>query len=165
MCFEILGIALSAMGTLATAKAQSQAAKAQAAQNDMNKVIAQNNAKDARDQGVADTQDLQMRNKARIGQQQNILSERNISASSGSALDILGDTASMGKLDELTAQNNAERRAVAYETQSIQYGYQAQVDRLSAKNAMTAGVLGALGGVSTGLGKLYNPTTGGFTIA
>ena len=165
MCLQILGIALSAMGTLATAKAQSQAAKAQAAQNDMNKVIAQNNAKDARDQGVADTQDLQMRNKARIGQQQNILSERNISASSGSALDILGDTASMGKLDELTAQNNAERKAVAYETQSIQYGYQAQVDRLSAKNAMTAGVLGALGGVSTGLGKLYNPTTGSFTIA
>lgn len=165
MCLQILGIALSAMGTLAAAKAQSQAAKAQAAQNDMNKVIAQNNAKDARDQGVADTQDLQMRNKARIGQQQNILSERNISASSGSALDILGDTASMGKLDELTAQNNAERKAVAYETQSIQYGYQAQVDRLSAKNAMTAGVLGALGGVATGLGKLYNPTTGSFTIA
>lgn len=164
MCFQIIGIALSALGTLATASAQSAAANAQAQQDQMNKVIAQNNANDARDQGVADAQDLQLRNKARLGTQQNILSERGISVSSGSPLDILGDTAAMGKLDELTAVNNAERKAVAYETQSIQYDYQSKVDKLQAKNAMTAGVLGALGGVASGIGKMYNPTTGTFTI-
>ena len=164
MCFQIIGIALSALGTLATASAQSAAANAQAQQDQLNKVVAQNNANDARDQGVADAQDLQMRNKARLGTQQNILSERGISVSSGSPLDILGDTAAMGKLDELTAVNNAERKAVAYETQSIQYDYQSQVDKLQAKNAITAGVLGALGGVASGIGKLYNPTTGSFTI-
>lgn len=164
MCLQLIGLALSTFGALAAAKGQSDALKAQAAQNEMNKVVASNNAKDARDQGVADTQDLQLRNRARIGMQQNTLSERNIATNSGSALDVLGDTAAMGKLDELTAQNNAERKAVAYETQSIQYGYQAQVDRAAASNAMTAGVLNAFGGLSTGLGKMYNPTTGSFQI-
>lgn len=164
MCLQLIGLAFSTFGALAAAKGQSDALKAQAAQNEMNKVVASNNAKDARDQGVADTQDLQLRNRARIGMQQNTLSERNIATNSGSALDILGDTAAMGKLDELTAQNNAERKAVAYETQSIQYGYQAQVDRASAKNAMTAGVLNAFGGLATGIGKMYNPTTGSFQI-
>ena len=164
MCLQVIGLALSAFGTLAAAKAQSDALKAQAAQNEMNKVIATNNAKDARDQGVADAQDLQLRNRARAGQQQNMLSERNISVSSGSALDVLGDSAAMGKLDELTAVNNAERKAVAYETQSIQYGYQAKVDRAAASNAMTAGVLSSFGGLTTGLGKLYNPTTGSMSF-
>lgn len=161
MCFQLIGLALSTFGTLASAKANADAAKAAARQADMNKVVAQNNAKDARDQGVADAQDLQLRNRARIAQQQNILSERNISASSGSSLDILGDTASMGKLDELTAVNNAERKAVAYETQSINYDYQAKVDRMTAKNSMTAGVLGAFGDLSSGLGKIAAQAAGG----
>ena len=161
MCLQLAGVLLGALGTFAQAKASSDAAKASANQNAMNKVIAQNNANDARDEGVVEYQDVQLRNRARIGTQQNTLSERGISVSEGSPLDILGDTAAMGKLDELTVQNNAERKAVAYETQSINYDYQSRVDKMTAKNAMTAGVLGAFGDAATGVGKIAAQASGG----
>jgi hypothetical protein len=139
------------VGTLASAKAQSNAAAASEQQNRNNAIIAERNSEDATQRGVVAQQDVQLRNRARLGQQKLALSEKNIDVSSGSALDILGDTAMMGKLDEITVRQNFEREAIGYKTQSYNFNAQAEVDRMEAKNASTAGTIGAF---STGLGSL-----------
>lgn len=149
-----IGTAVSAVGTFAGASAQASAAKAAAQQADYNAQVAANNAADARERGAAAQQDDQLRTRARLGQQLNILSERNIDVTTGSPLEMLGDTAMMGKLDELTTRNNAEREARAYETQSINYSMTADQSRASASSYMTAGALGAFGDLATGFGKL-----------
>lgn len=150
---SIAGTAVSAIGSIQQGKAQAAAAQASADQNQRNAVIAQRNAEDARGRGVVAEQDLQLRTRARIGMQKNTLSERNIAANYGSALEILGDTAMIGKLDGLTTRNNFEREAISHEAQGMNFNAQAEQDKMAAKYAKQAGTLGAfstvLGGVSS----------------
>lgn len=153
--FSALGSVVGVAGTLVQAKAQSDAATARSVQEENNKVIAQRNAQDARDRGNIEQQNQQLKTRARLGMQKNALSERNLAVSSGSALEILGDTALTGKLDEITTGNNFQREAISYETQAYNFSAQAEQSRMEAKNAKTAGVFGALGGVFDGFSK-YN---------
>lgn len=154
--FSILGTGVSAVGTLMGAKAQSAAAAASAQQNENNKVIAQRNAEDSRNRGIVAQQDQQLKTRARIGMQKNALSERSIEVSSGSALEILSDTAMTGKLDELTTRANYEKEAIGYETQAYNFSANAAQDRMASKNAMTAGIFGAMGTVFDGVASYGN---------
>jgi len=144
------GAVAGVVGTLASASAQSAAAQSAADQNERNAIIAQRNAEDSRQRGVAQEQEQQLRTRARVGMQKNVLSERNIALNTGSALDILGDTAMFGKLDALTTRGNFEREAISYEGQQMNFNAQAEMDRMEARNAMTAGGISAF---STALGS------------
>lgn len=143
----IVGIGGSAVSGIA----QVNASKAAAQQADNNAVIAKRMAADARARGITTENDVQLRTRAMRGSQIATLSERNISLSSGSALDILGDTAMFGKLDALTTRGNFEREAIGAEAQS--YNYSASADQH--RNAASAAMFGtgasmfqtALGGV------------------
>ncbi len=146
-----LGAAAGVVGTVASAQATANANQAAADQAENNKIIAQRNAEDARNRGVVAQQDIQLRNRARIGQQKNELSEKNIAVSSGSALEILGDTAMFGKLDELTTRNNFEREAIAAETQAYNFSAEAEQSRMAARNASISGGINAF---STALGAV-----------
>ena len=153
---SVVGTAVSAVGTLVGAKAQANAANAAAQQSENNKVIALRNAEDSRNRGVIAQQDQQLKTRARLGMQRNALSERSIEVSSGSALEILGDTAMTGKLDEMTTRANFEREAIGYQTQAYNFSADAAQQRMAAKNAMTAGVFGALGTVFDGAASYGN---------
>lgn len=155
MCFglEIIGAIVGAVGSLASASAQASAARAQAQQNDRNAIIAQRNAEDARQRSIPAQHDVQLRTRARVAMQKNILSERNIDVASGSPLEILGDTAMFGKLDELTTRQNFEREAIAHEAQSMNFRAQADVDRMTASNAMLTGGISAFSTALGGIGQ------------
>lgn len=155
---SLLGTAVSAVGAIAGGQAQAAAADAQAAQDRNNAVIAQRNAEDARQRGIADEQSQQLRTRARIGMQKNTLSERNISISGTSALDILGDTAMFGKLDALTVRNNAQREAIAYEAQSSNFTSQANINSMAADNYALAGGITAFSTALGGIGSYYQNT-------
>jgi len=90
--------------------------------------------------------------------QTNVLSERNVAVNRGSALDIIGDTAMFGKLDALTTRNNAEREAIAYEAQGMNYNAQASIDKLSAEQYGTAGGIQAFSTALGGVGNYYQQT-------
>ena len=161
--FSALSTGVSVVGTLVGAKAQANAANAQAQQAENNKIIAQRNAEDSRNRGVVAQQDNQLKTRARIGMQKNALSERSIEVSSGSALEILSDTAMTGKLDELTIRSNYEKEAIGYETQAYNFSVDAAIKRSEAKNAMTAGIFGAVGTAFDGaasFGKNYGNRLG-----
>lgn len=150
-----VGVAASVVGTVAGAQAQASASQAAANQAENNKVIAQRNAEDARQRGVVAQQDIQLRNRARIGMQKNALSERGIAVNSGSALDVLGDTAMFGKLDELTARSNFEREAIGFETQAYNFDAQADIDRMAARNASITGGISAFSTALGGAADIY----------
>lgn len=128
----LVGVAGSAVSGIA----QSNAATAAAQQADNNAIIAKRNAADARARGIVAEQDTQMRTRAMLGKQKNVLSERNIDVGTGSALDILGDTAMFGKLDALTTRGNFEREAIGNEAQSYNYSAQADQSRMAASASM-----------------------------
>ena len=161
--FSAIGTGVSVVGTLVGAKAQANAAAAAAQQSENNKIIAQRNAEDSRNRGVIAQQDQQLKTRARLGMQRNALSERSIEVSSGSALEILGDTAMTGKLDEMTTRANYEREAIGYETQAYNFSADAAQQRMAARNATTAGIFGALGTAFDGMasyGNKYGNTYG-----
>jgi hypothetical protein len=131
MCIDpaslsILSTIAGIVGTGVSGIAAYSASKAEQAQAKNNAIIAQRNAEDARKRGVASAQESEMKNRQMLGKQINILSERSIQVGSGSALDIIGDTAMFGKMDALTIRNNFEREAIAHETQQMNFDAAAQ---------------------------------------
>lgn len=131
----VIGTLASVAGTVVTGVAQRNAYKAQEQQNKNNAIIAERNAADARQRGVVAEQEVQMRTRGMIGKQLNILSERNIATSTGSPLDIIGDTAMFGKLDALTTRTNYEREAIAHESQAMNFNAAAEQARMGARAA------------------------------
>lgn len=157
MCVEpttlaIISTLAGLAGTAVTGVAQANAQKAAAQQDRNNAVIATRNANDARDRGVVAEQDQQLRTRAAIAKQTNILSERAFDLGSSSALDLLGDTAMFGKMDALTIRGNFEREAIAHETQRMNFLASAEQNENAARMTMfgTGASLftTALGGVS-----------------
>lgn len=162
---SLLSTGASIAGVAVTAAASAQANKANAAIADNNAIIAQRNANDARSRGIAAEQEVQLRTRALIGKQINVLSERNLDVGTGSPLDIIGDTAALGKLDALTTRSNFEREAIAHETQQMNFKAQADQSRMAARSAAFEGLLGgfttALGGAGEYL-KLSTPRSVSF---
>lgn len=117
----LMSTVLSAVGTVTSGIATSQAQQAAATQDRINAERAQMNAEATREEGNIAQQELQLKKRAMIGEQINVLSERNLDVGSGSALDILGDTAMFGKLDELTTRRNYAVRAQNFENQAADF--------------------------------------------
>lgn len=133
---SIISTLASVAGTVVGGMAQVQAQRAQEMQNRNNAIIAQRNAADSRARGVVAEQDVQLRTRAMKGRQVNILAEKAIDLGNSTALDIIGDTAMFGKMDALTTRNNAEREAIAYEGQQMNFLAQADQNRMAASAAM-----------------------------
>jgi len=150
---SLIGSAVGAVGSLAAASAQAAAAQASADQNRNNAIIAQRNAEDALNRGNAAQQQVELRTRQRIAGQVNQFSERNISVSSGSPLDVIGDTAAFGKLDQLVTKNNATRESIAYKAQASNFNSQATIDEMTADSAMTGGAITAFSTALGGVGK------------
>lgn len=157
---SLASTAVSVVGTVVGMSAQSAAAQAQEQQDRNNAIIAKRNAEDARQRGIVAEQDVQLRTRAQIGKQINVLSERNIDVGSGSPLDIIGDTAMFGKLDALTTRQNFEREAIAYEAQQMNFNASADVRAMEGRAARIGGTVAALGTALGGVGdymKVTNP--------
>lgn len=147
-------LALGAAGGYVQYKGQ----KAQAAYNEQ---VDENNAKVADAQA---TQALQAgnieedRQRARvrqmIGAQRTALAANNVQTSSGTALDLIGETAQMGEDDALTIRANAARDAWGFKSQGVDYRNQATLTKAMGKNAGTATLL-STGASMAGSGYNY----------
>ena len=150
------------IGTISSANAQAQAARERAKQERNNAVIAGRNAQDARDRGVIAQQENQLRTRAQLGQQLNLLGERNIELS-GTSLNLLADTAMFGELDTRTIETNFEREAISAETQAYNFSAQAALSDLEAKQAKRAGMFAAVGQGLSGVSQFRSMTSGALT--
>lgn len=147
--------ASTAMGVVSGVQ-QANAAKAQmnyqADVNKRNAKIAQANADMKRQEGIEESRLQKIRNLQKVGAQQAAMAANGIDVSSGTALDVVEDTAAMGELDALTTRYNAETQAQAYERQANNLTNQANMDIISGQNAYKAGITGAIGSGFKGLG-------------
>lgn len=166
MCVEpatlaMISAAASVLGTGVSAFGQVQAGQAAKAAGDYNAAVARNNqivaeqqAADAQRRG--DVAETEQRRKVRMlaGTQRAALAASGVQLDSGTALDILGDTAAMGELDALTIRNNAEREAYGYRVQGVNFGAEAGLQSMRGQSAMTSGLIGAGGTVLSGAGNV-----------
>lgn len=160
----LAGTAVSAVGAMQQGKAAAASADYQAAVNNNNSIIAKRNAQDALDRGAVEEQEHRRKVQALKGRQTAVMAANGLDVTSGSPLDILGDTAQMGELDALTIRGNAKRESLGYESQSTNFKAEAGLNKMQGQSAKTAGTIGAFGTVVSGLGgvadKWYRAKSG-----
>lgn len=133
--------AMSAYGQYQSGKFNADMANAQAG-------IAEQSSRDALTRGAADANAaLQQANKT-ASSQRVAMAAGGVDVGSGTALDVLADTASAGAFDAAIAKNNAAREA---------YGYQVQaaMSRAEAKQARRQGNMGAVSSIMTTGASVY----------
>ncbi len=102
-------------------------------------------AADALQRGAAEEGAHRMKVQRLISSQKTALGASGVDISSGSALDVLSDTAALGELDALTLRNNASREAWGYKVESGSALARSSAARSRASNAAVGGLL-SLGG-------------------
>jgi opacity protein-like surface antigen len=165
--------AISANLTLASTAfqvyGQYQQGKAQQAQYDYQAQVDRNNAQiaewqaqDALRRGEIEEKQHRIKVGQLAGRQRSVLAASGVDVSSGSALDILGDTAELGELDALTIRSNAAREAYNYRVQASNSQASSALSSLAGQNARTSSYIGAtsslLGGATSMADKWYKWT-------
>jgi hypothetical protein len=141
----ILAGVLSAVGGVVSAVGAMQQGKAAQQQAEYNAKVAENNAIMARQQAGAEQSKIARNTRMRIGAQRAAYGASGFTVQ-GSPLDVLGETAALGKYDELVANYNGEVRARGLQAQAQQY-------RLEGQAARQAGRIGAASALIGGFGR------------
>lgn len=128
MCNPALALAIAS--TAIAARGQYVSGKFQEAQAKTNEQIAETQALDATRRGQIAEDEQRARVRQVLGTQRAILAANAVSASTGSPLALLADTARYGELDALTVRNNAAREAYGYRIEGMNARSRGQFARL-----------------------------------
>ncbi len=150
---SVAGTAFSVMGALQKGKSESQAAKYNAAVAENNKEMQLRNASLAGQEGEAAAQMEGMKTRARVAGIAADQGASGVRLNSGSDIDVRSSAASMGELSAINIRSNAARKAYGYQVDASNYQAQANLDKATAKNARTAGYIGALTALGSSAGK------------
>lgn len=141
-------VAMGILGSIQKARAQSQAAGANAAILDQNGQLADA----AAGQAIARGQQQESRIRIAGGQNRDAQIAARVASgtdpSAGSALDVLQASGGMNELDALTARNNAALEAFGYRTRADQFRYQAETTRQQGQNDAVSSILGGVVGAA-----------------
>lgn len=148
---SIIGAGLSAVGSMQQGQANAQAAKYQAQVAKNNKILADRKAQDAIDRGKVAEQRQRERTRQLKGRQRAILAANGVVVDQDSALDITSETEAIGEMDALTIRQNAEREALGYRTEGMNFQASSDLYGAQASNEQSAGYIGAAGSIFGGL--------------
>lgn len=158
--------ALGVVGSVQQGNAAAAAYEYQAQVAQQNSRIAQNNAAMERQAGLEEARRQRIKTILAIGQQKVGMAAGGVDIATGTPLDALEDTASMGELDALMLQHDAEKRAVNYEIEAANFSNQSNLDMFSSSNSRKSGYINAAAsgfkGVSSAIGSIAG--LGGFGI-
>jgi len=156
----IIGVVASLAGTVVSAMGAKQQADAQAKQADYqaqvarnNEIIAQQQANAARQAGAVEAQTQDYKSRQIAGTQKAILGASGVDIESGSPLAIQQSQAELARLDALTVQSNAERKAWGFDVEASNQKAQAGLYRMQASDARAAGKTAVLASLIGGVGK------------
>jgi hypothetical protein len=153
----LIGLGLSVASTglqVAGGIAQGKAAKAEAnykaqvAAN--NAVIAKQNAQYELQRGGAEFDQQNLETRRVLGAQRAAQAASGVDLNFGTPVSLRETAAGLGALDAATIQNNAERRANDYLAQAGNFTAESGLQRMSGKNAQSAGYLKAFGSLIGG---------------
>lgn len=142
MCYvQIAYIAAAAL----TAYSGYESAQAQKRAGEYNYAVAQEQVKtseaqaqDALNRGAQQAAEQRMRTRLAIGSQRAALAAQNVDIQTGTPLDILGDTAMFGAIDEERIRENAAREAWGYRVQGVNSQAQGALDRYRGQSGARA---------------------------
>lgn len=151
------GLVLGAAGTAYQIDATNKAADAQEAQAAENAKVANAQAENATQAGYIEEDRQRQRTRQMLAAQRTAIAANNLDMSTGTPLELLGDTAVAGEQDALTIRANAAREAWGYKAQATDYRNQGSVAKTSAKNNATGSWLTYAGNATN---SLYNYNRG-----
>jgi hypothetical protein len=134
----LIGGAASAFGSYSQASAQQASADYSAGIAEMNATLAARAAKDAIERGRSDVSAIYRKGDQIMGKQKAGFAANNISLSFGSPLDVISDTAAFTEMDVKNRLVNAEREAIGYQTQGMNFSAQAAGLRMQSDYLDTA---------------------------
>ena len=148
---------LAVAGGIAKGISAKNAGDANAAIDNANAKIADTSAGVALQNGQQQAGMRAMRGSATEGSQKAGFAASGVTTGAGSALDVLGDTAAVSKMDQDVIQNNAARNAWGYNTQATNFRNKAAMDEQEG----TSGEVGdILGGAIQGASEIGTMKTG-----
>ncbi len=89
-----------------------------------------------------------------LGRQRAAFASNGVEVDNGSALDIGADTAGANTLNELTIRDNAQKQALGFEAQGMNFSEQASLNTLAGQNAKDAGLTNSLESAFSGAGTV-----------
>src|SRR3990167_9166008 len=116
----------------AAADAAQQRANYEAAVARNNMILAERAAVEAERRGKIAAKQQRLKTSQLIGQQRTGFAAHGVLVDEGSAGDVTEDTAAFGKLDELTITHNAEREALGFRTQGMNFQASGELAQLRA---------------------------------
>ncbi len=144
LTYASMAAALAGAGV--SAYSSIQQGKSAQAQAEYNAKQAEIQAEDAQLRGGIEANRKRQEVRRVLAAQQTKLAANGVETSSGSALNLFGDTSREGELDAQTAYANAMREAYGYQSQATSY-------RFSGKSAMSNAYGQAAGSLLSGAGK------------
>ncbi|MFS6760683.1 hypothetical protein WHJ69_14435, partial [Staphylococcus aureus] len=126
---------LAAMGQIQQAQAAKASANYNAAVQENNAQIAQQNATLEGQQGAANAEQEQMKTRANVGAIKAGQAASGINVNSGSAVDVQSGAADTGMLNAITVRSNAARQAYGDQTQAANATGQSALDKAQGRNA------------------------------
>lgn len=136
MIASLVGTGIQAVGGMKAANAQKKAGKlqreameSQADLADFNANVADLQADDAVMRGELEEQRFRGLVRGAVGAQRVGFAAGNIDVSTGSAVDVQADAATLGELDALTIRSNARREAWGYKVQATDYRKRGEIAR------------------------------------
>lgn len=133
LALTAIGAGTSAIGALQQQRAQADAMSYRAALADRNRAQADILAKDALARGRVAEDRQRSLTRQRIGLERAALAGHGVKVDTGSALDLLSDTAQVGELDALTIRNNAEREALQFQIAGDDFSAEAAFARAQSR--------------------------------
>jgi hypothetical protein len=154
-----VALAVSIAATVAAGAMAVQASKAAAKYQDqvaaVNVKLAENKATDALQTGSVQEAQKRQEIKQVLGQQTATFGAQNV-VESGTALDILGDTAAVGETDIARIRYNAARQAWGFGMDAYNTKVQNNLNQFTAKQDQRGTILSTIGKVAGSLGSAYS---------
>jgi hypothetical protein len=157
----IIGGVVSAIGAMKQGQAQADAANYQAQVARNNEIIALQQSNLAKQDGAIKAQQQDMKSAQTLGTQRAVLGASGVDIESGSAREVVASQSELARLDALTIQSNAERKAWGFDIEATNQKAQAGLYRMQASHAKEAGMLNAFSSLLGGFGKVAGKWGGG----
>lgn len=163
MCDPVTLTVMAIGAAAVSAYGQYQAGQAAEAAGDYNAQVQENNAKvaeqyakAAEERGETEARQRRIDAERMASRQTAVLAAKGIDISTGTPLDILGDTAMYGELDAQTIKYNAGLEAYQQRNQASNFRSSAEISRMEGSQAAKAGTIGAVGTLLGGAAKAGN---------
>lgn len=150
----VAGTAVSFFGAQQQASSAAAAANYQAQVSRNNAIIQEQNAQAALDAGRTQEQAQRQKTAQLEGAARAAMAANGIDTTSGTALNVLGDTAKLGELDALTIRSNAGRQAYNYRVGAMSETAEAGLYDSRAASAKSAGAITGMSTILSGATSL-----------